>query len=117
MTVYVDNMRARFGRMVMCHMIADTEEELHAMARRIGVKLRWYQGDHYDICLAKRALAVQHGAVEVTMRQIGCMAMRRRATGRLGSPDEAIEWVRNTFVGHPRRAGKTATAHLVDGHG
>lgn len=116
MTVYVDNMRARFGRMVMCHMIADTEDELHAMARRIGVKRRWYQGDHYDICLAKRAMAVQHGAVEVTMRELGCMAMRGRATGRLGSPGDAVEWARTTFVGFPRRAGKTALMHLVNGH-
>lgn len=91
MTVYVDDMRARFGRLVMCHMIADTEDELHAMASRIGIRRRWYQGDHYDICLAKRALAVQHGAVEVTMRQIGCMAMRRRTTGRLGSPCQENE--------------------------
>ena len=70
MTVYVDNMRAPYGRMVMCHMIADTEAELHAMADRISVARRWYQGDHYDICLAKRALAVNHGAREVTQRQL-----------------------------------------------
>lgn len=69
-TVYVDNMRAAYGRMVMCHMIADTESELHAMADRIGVARRWYQSDHYDICLAKRALAVKHGAHEVTQREL-----------------------------------------------
>ncbi|MDT3735527.1 MAG: DUF4031 domain-containing protein [Denitratisoma sp.] len=116
MTVYVDNMRARYGRLVMCHMIADTEAELHVMAGRIGMKRRWYQGDHYDICLAKRDLAVRFGAVEVTMRQLGCMAMRRRATGQLGSPSDAVEWARNTCVGHQRNHGKTALAHLAEGH-
>lgn len=58
MTVYVDDMEAAFGRMRMCHMIADTEDELHAMADRIGVARKWHQGDHYDICKSKRALAV-----------------------------------------------------------
>lgn len=90
--VYVDSMRAQFGRMIMCHMIADTESELHEMAAKIGVRRKWYQGDHYDICLAKRAVAVAAGAVEITLRQCGVMVMRRRATGLLGSPDGALEW-------------------------
>lgn len=65
MTVYVDDMRAQYRRMVMCHMLADTDDELHAMAARIGVARKWWQspektsGSHYDIALSKRALAVQ----------------------------------------------------------
>ncbi|ADE12192.1 DUF4031 domain-containing protein [Sideroxydans lithotrophicus] len=79
MTVYVDDMRAPYGRMIMCHMIADTAEELHAMADKIGVARRWYQGDHYDICRAKRAQAVQLGAKEVSSREIvGIRKQNRR---------------------------------------
>lgn len=84
MSVYVDDMRAGFGRMKMCHMIADTEDELHAMADRIGVARKWFQGLdkaswwHYDIALSKRALAVANGAQEITWREAGmkCHAWR-----------------------------------------
>lgn len=99
MTVYVDDMRATFSRMVMCHMIADTDEELHAMAERIGVARGWWQspkrtsGSHYDIALNKRALAVRHGAVEITWKQAGAMNARRRVTGSLGAPGDAVEWL------------------------
>ena len=78
MSVYVDDMRAPYGRMVMCHMIADTEDELHRMAGLIGVARRWYQGDHYDICLAKRALAMHAGAIELTRFALGRIVCERR---------------------------------------
>lgn len=88
MTVYVDDMRARFGRMTMCHMIADTDDELHAMADHIGVARRWHQGDHYDISLGKRGRAVAAGAVEITRRECGVMTMhRRRYGGRMSLAD------------------------------
>lgn len=80
MAVYVDDMRNPLGRMLMCHMLADTPAELHAMADQIGVARRHHQGDHYDICQAKRALAVRYGAREVTRREM--VQIRRRVRGR-----------------------------------
>lgn len=59
-------------------MMADTEEELHEMADRIGLKREWYQGDHYDIKESKRRLAVRAEAVEVTNRQLASFRMARR---------------------------------------
>jgi hypothetical protein len=56
------------------------------MADRIGVARKWYQGDHYDIALSKRAFAIRHGAVEVTRRQLAFMLRNRRKTGSLGDP-------------------------------
>ena len=85
MTVYVDDMEAEYKPphrpgivYIMCHMIADTPEELHAMARKIGVDQRWYQGDHYDITKSKRKLAVKAGAKEITWREAGKMMLGRR---------------------------------------
>lgn len=90
MSVYVDAPRHALGRMVMCHMLADTPEELHAMADTIGVARRWYQKDastpHYDIAKSKRALAVAAGAVEVDARGIVAVIKRIRASV-LDSPD------------------------------
>lgn len=70
MSVYVDDMRAPFGRLIMCHMVADDEAELHEMADRIGIARKWFQGDHYDVCLSKRAAAVRFGAKEIESREI-----------------------------------------------
>ena len=74
MAVYVDDMRAPYGRMLMCHMGADTTEELLAMADKIGVARKWLQcpgtvREHFDIALSKRLLAVINGAREVTQRE------------------------------------------------
>lgn len=71
MSVYVDKATNGYGRMVMSHMIADTPDELHATADRIGVHRRWFQDPkkmnvstpHYDIAQSKRVLAIAAGAI------------------------------------------------------
>lgn len=83
MTVYVDNMRAPFGRLVMCHMLADSTDELLAMADRIGVQRKWLQHagtvrEHFDICLSKRALAVAAGAQEIDVRDAARIVRAKR---------------------------------------
>jgi len=78
MAVYVDTMKAPYGRMIMCHCWADTREELFIMMDAIGVQLKWFQRpdgpgalpgmnasfEHCDISMSKRRLAIQHGAIE-----------------------------------------------------
>lgn len=85
MPVYVDKAIHKYGRMLMCHMLADTQEELHAMADKIGIQRRWYQAQastpHYDICKAKRALAIQNGAIEIDRRQTVEILRRLRHSG------------------------------------
>lgn len=90
MSVYVDSMRAPYGRMTMCHMIADSSEELLAMADRIGVDRKWLQDggtnrEHFDIALSKRRLAVQHGAISIGMRDL---AVKLRAKRELAATEE-----------------------------
>lgn len=70
MSVYVDDMEAPFGNMVMCHMWADSLDELMMMVDVIGVQRKWLQQPpkaswvHFDIAKSKRALAVKAGAIE-----------------------------------------------------
>lgn len=70
MAVYVDHSIWPYGRMMMCHMTADSHDELIAMADRIGVARKWIQKagtqhEHFDICKAMRAKAVDFGAIQV----------------------------------------------------
>lgn len=69
MSVYVDDVEHAFGRMKMCHMWADTIDELTAMANVIGVDYKWLQKPpkaswvHFDVAKSKRALAIENGAI------------------------------------------------------
>jgi hypothetical protein len=83
MSVYVDSMRAPYGRMIMSHMVADTSAELIAMAARIGLNARWIQHagtyrEHFDVCQAKRALAVTLGAHKITTRELAAILRAKR---------------------------------------
>ena len=67
MAVYVDSAKHPFRGMLMHHLMADSLDELHDMAHRIGMKRIWFQDrgtPHYDICQTRRALAIKLGAIE-----------------------------------------------------
>ncbi len=69
MAVYVDTARHKYRGMIMCHMWADSVQELLEMADRIGVPRKWLQQPphaswvHFDVCLKKKAQAISHGAI------------------------------------------------------
>jgi hypothetical protein len=76
--VYVDEIRdyrdwetlPKHLRRLWSHMVADSLEELHAMADAIGMRRSWFQDKpgfpHYDITPPKRAMAIRKGALERT---------------------------------------------------
>lgn len=72
--VYIDSANISYRRMKMCHMVADTLEELHSMADQIGVSRRYFQDKtkyhHYDICLTKKRQALKLGAIEISSREL-----------------------------------------------
>ena len=86
MTVYVDNafVVGDWGRWTGGgHLQADTREELHEFAARLGLRREWFQAksgrpenDHYDLTQAGRERALELGAVDED-RAAG--ARRRRA--------------------------------------
>lgn len=87
MSVYVDRIQCwpthiRCFKAGACHMWADTPDELHAMARRIGLRRGWFQNHgrlpHYDLTPARRAKAIANGAQEASVK---AFFMRMRVTG------------------------------------
>lgn len=83
MSVYVDSAKHRYGRMLMSHMVADSDEELLAMADSITLPRRWHQKpgtyrSHFDLCQSKRALAIHRGAIVVSQRELGRILRAKR---------------------------------------
>lgn len=83
MTVYVDKAGNAFGRMIMCHMVADTLAELHTLADAIGLRREWFQGSasfpHYDVAKGRRAAALKLGAVEIERGDLAKFMRAKRA--------------------------------------
>ncbi len=104
MTAYVDDARipATVGRTRgrWSHLTADTPDELHALADRIGMRRSWFQPRckspsgptvdgvcahfHYDLVDARRAAAIAAGATPIGIREMGALTSARRAAFRDG---------------------------------
>jgi len=86
MTVYVDPavFKKPGGRKSYCHLAADTEEELHAFAARIGVKRHFFHASakhvHYDLSEENRVLAIAAGALQVSSREMARLARPKART-------------------------------------
>lgn len=76
MTVYVDDAKIPYGRMLMCHMVADGVAELHAFAGALRIRRSWFHRGHYNICQQKRAAALENGALAISQRE--AVPLRRR---------------------------------------
>jgi hypothetical protein len=84
---YVDAVRAypdaglRFTH--YCHLLADTRDELHAMADSLGIPRRAFQDHpwrwHHDLPAHLRPRAVELGATEIGMHEVGALLRARRA--------------------------------------
>lgn len=107
MPVYVDNMKAAYGRMKMCHMVADSVAELLEMADKICVNRKWFQltsQPHFDISLSKRALAVANGAIEVDRH--GLYVVMKRYREKVKSDPAEIASVRSALAATKTRAAE-----------
>lgn len=105
MTVYVDNFRApaTVGRIRgrWSHLTADTPDELHEFAARLGHRLEWFQAKckhgacptiggvcahfHYDVVDSRRTAAIALGATPIDLRAMGALISARRPHYRGGA--------------------------------
>jgi hypothetical protein len=81
--VYVDREEIHWKGRVWCHLVADSLDELHSFAARLGLKKGWFQSEsfypHYDVTLTMRARAIRLGALSAGRREvIGCCKQMRR---------------------------------------
>lgn len=85
--IYIDDASIPFQRMIMCHMIADTSQELKDMAVALGLNLKWiqYHGtyrEHFDVCKKYRAVAIELGAKPVTQKELARIVYSRRPNAK-----------------------------------
>lgn len=104
--VYVDDRDYEWGDIVLSVMVADELAELRNAADRVGIP-RFYEWHWpfplYVVAQSKRALILSARlARRCTAEQLDAMVIRRRLTGCLGEPGDALSWVTRAYLG--RRA-------------
>lgn len=85
MAVYVDELVFESRGRMWCHLLADTDEELHRFAGRLGLPSSSFHRrpgrswrDHYDLTEDARLQAIGLGALEISFHDAGVHLARRR---------------------------------------
>lgn len=94
MSVYVDDAVTLWRGRRWAHLMADTLEELHAFAARLGIPRHAFQdktsGAHYDVSADLREQALALGAIAISRHrdrdQVRAVIARARAQGRREAP-------------------------------
>jgi len=93
MAVYVDDPLFMMAGRRWCHLLADSEDELHRFARMVGIHRQSYQGPpktsapHYDLTGTERDRAVRLGAIPCTREEIVAVFRRVKvANGKVVRP-------------------------------
>jgi hypothetical protein len=131
-TVYVDNFRApaTVGRVRgrWSHLTADTVDELHAFADRLGHRREWFQARckhtkcptfdgvcvhfHYDLVDRIRTTAIAQGATPIDIREMGALISVRR---RQFTPEPGMDMQEpGRAAGTPVEASVATTAHTAE---
>lgn len=88
MSVYVDKMMVclrnkNWPYSQACHLVADSVQELHIFAWKIGLHKSWFRDKpelpHYDLTYGMRNRAVFFGAIEVDSKKIVEMMKKNRS--------------------------------------
>lgn len=82
MAVYVDAEAIEWRGKHWCHLVADTLDELHHFADRLGLQRSWFQCKkypHYDVTMSVRARALKLGALDGDREIIVACCKKMRA--------------------------------------
>ena len=94
MSVYVDDAVSLWRGHRWAHLMADSLDELHAFAQRLGLQRERFQnrtsGAHYDVTAELRELAIGLGAHPISRHRdrdlVRAVIARARAQGRGEAP-------------------------------
>lgn len=94
MSVYVDDAVTLWRGQRWAHLMADTLDELHDFATRLGIPRRAFQdktsGAHYDVNTELRSIALALGAIPVSRHRdrsvYKAVIARAKAQGRHEAP-------------------------------
>lgn len=90
MTILVDQARWPWRGTTWCHLVTDSDlAELHAFAGLLGARRVGFQGDHYDIDVDTREVAIAQGATPCESREL---IRRLRAAGLRLRPSTFTKW-------------------------